>query len=604
MAFEEAIPMELRRIRLILAAMLVLLMVLAGFLFNLQVARRGEFEESLERQSMRRVRLPAARGRILDRSGGCLVDNQPCYCLAFYLEDIRKPGRRQATVDEVMRRIREMTPVVGRKSPLTEADIRMHIRKRLPLPLVAWRSLDQAALARLAEASVDLSGTDIHLESLRVYPQGELAAHVLGYVGGAVLSEEALVEYQYRLPEVAGKSGIERHFNEWLAGKAGGRLVRINASGFKHAEAREREPKAGADVVLSLDRRLQALAETALRGVSGAVVVLDPSNGDVLALASSPTYSPGRFVPVLTPEVWDGLNRDPEKPMVNRAVTEIYAPGSIFKPVVALAGLTSGKWQAGMTVNCPGHFTSGGYTLRCWNPNGHGMADLRKAIEQSCNTYFATLGMQCGERPIMEMALAMGLGSRTGIPLDHEAAGIMPTVEWKEKTWRDKWRMGDTCNLSIGQGALAVTPLQMAVVAAALANGGDVYAPRLVLEVRDREGAVLTNFPPVRVRRLAVSAGGMETVRRGMHDVVMAPTGTGGKVRVAGVEMAGKTGTAEYGTRENRKKHGWMMVFAPYDQPRVAAAMVLDDAVSGGSTVAPRLHVLMDGVFGGGQADG
>lgn len=604
MAVAEAIPMELRRIRLILAAMIVLLLMLAGFLFHLQVARRSEFERSLQRQSMRRVRLPAPRGLILDRNGGRLADNQPCYCLAFYLEEVRKPGRWQYTVDEVMRRIREMTPVVGRKPLLTEEDIRLHIRKRLPLPLIAWRNLDQAALARLAETSVDLSGTDIHLESLRVYPRGELAAHVLGYVGGAALSDEDLAEYQYRLPEIEGKSGIERRFNEWMAGEAGGRLVRINASGFKHAEAREREPKAGCDVVLTLDSHIQELAEASLRGVSGAVVVMDPSNGDVLALASSPTFSPGRFIPVLTPEMWDGLNNDPEKPMVNRAVTEIYAPGSIFKPVVALAGLASGKWQAGMTVHCPGHYTMGNYTLGCWNPNGHGAVDLRKAIEQSCNTYFATLGMQCGDRVIEETAMAMGLGRRTGIPLDHEAAGIVPTAEWKEKTWHDKWRMGDTCNLSIGQGALAATPLQMAVIAATLANGGDVYAPRLVLEVRDREGAALTNFPPVLVNRLAVSARAMETVRRGMHDVVMAPTGTGGKVRVEGVEMAGKTGTAEYGTKDSRKKHGWMIVFAPYDQPRVAAVMVVDEAVSGGSTVAPRLHILMDGIFNGEQAGG
>jgi penicillin-binding protein 2 len=596
MAVSEAIPLELKRIRLMLAAMITLLILLAGFLYNLQVARRSEFEQSLQRQSMRRVRLPAVRGRILDRSGASLADNQPCYCLAFYLEEVRKPGSWSNTVNEVMRRMGALTPVVGRKPILTEDDIRVHIRKRLPLPLIAWRNLDAAALARLAETEMDLSGTDIHIESLRVYPHGELGAHVLGFVGGASVSDEEMAEYQYRMPEIEGKSGIERQLNEIMAGEAGGRLVRINASGLKYAEAREREPRTGADVVLSLDGHIQELAEASLRGVSGAVVVLDPSNGDVLAMASSPTFSPGRFVPVLTPQVWDGLNRDPEKPMLNRAVAEIYAPGSIFKPVVALAGLTSGKWQAGMTVNCPGQFTLGGYTLRCWNPNGHGTADLRQAIEQSCNTYFATMGMQCGDRAIEAMAMAMGLGSKTGIPLDREAEGIVPSPEWKEKQWKDKWRFGDTCNLSIGQGALAATPIQMAVVAATLANGGDVFKPRLVMEVR-RHGVAITNFPPVKVRRLDVKAGDMEMVRRGMHDVVMAPTGTGGKVRVAGVEMAGKTGTAEYGTRENRKKHGWMIVFAPYEQPQVAVAMVLDDAVSGGGTVAPRLRLLMDGIF-------
>ena len=597
MVAHEVIPLELKRIRGILVIMVLMLLVLAGVLFQLQVARSEEFEQSLRRQSLRRVRLPATRGRILDRSGGRLADNQPCYCLAFYLEDIRKPGRWQNTVDEVLRRIKSLEPVVGRRSLVGAEEIRMHIRKRLPLPLVAWRSLDPAARARLAEATVDLSGTDIYIEPMRVYPGGEKAAHLLGYVGSAVLPDGVQAEYQYRLPEVEGKSGIERHFNDVLSGEAGGRLVRINAAGFKYSEAREREPDPGADVILSLDGRIQELAEVAIRGVPGAVVVLDPSNGDVLALASSPAFSPGSFVPSLRPEVWEGLLKSPEKPLSNRAVTELYAPGSIFKPVVALAGLASGKWSAEMTVHCPGYYLLGGYRLRCWNPNGHGTVNLRKAIEQSCNAYFAALGMQCGEQAIGRMAMEFGLGRKTGIALDREPDGLVPTPEWKKKTLGDKWRPGDTCNFSIGQGALSVTPLQMAVVASVLANGGDVFAPRLVLEVRGRDGAVLTNYPPVLAGRVAVRPESMQVVRRGMHDVIMAPTGTGGKARIAGIEMAGKTGTAEYGTSGNRRKHGWMIAFAPYENPRVAVAMVVDEAVSGGTTVAPRLHALMDGIF-------
>lgn len=597
MASPGTIPLELKRIRMILWILVALLLALASALFNLQVGRSDEFEESLRRQSMRRVRVPATRGRILDRNGGCLADNQPCYCLAFYLEDLRKPGRWQNTVDEVMRRIRTLEPVVGRKPLVNADDIRMHIRKRLPLPLIVWRSLDQAALARLAETRMDLSGTDIHIESMRVYPGGERAAHLLGYVGGAKLPDAVLKDYQYLLPELEGKAGIERQFNALLAGVAGGRQVRINASGFKHAEARERDPQPGADVVLALDGRIQELAEAAIRGTPGAVVVLDPANGDVLALASSPTYRPGSFVPTLTATVWDGLLKDPAKPLNNRAVTELYAPGSIFKPLVGLAGLVSGRWSADTVVDCPGCFTMGGYRLRCWNVNGHGPVNLRKAIEQSCNTYFATLGLQCGEEGLVQMARSAGLGRKTGIMLDHEAEGIVPSPEWKETVWHDKWRAGDTCNFSIGQGALAVTPLQMAVVAAALANGGEFHTPRLVLAVRGRDGVAVTNYPPVRAGRLEAPASAIAVIRGGMHDVVMAPTGTGGKARVEGIEMAGKTGTAEYGTSDNRRKHGWMIAFAPFEQPRVAVAMVVDEAVSGGTTVAPRLQALMQGIF-------
>jgi penicillin-binding protein 2 len=239
----------------------------------------------------------------------------------------------------------------------------------------------------------------------------------------------------------------------------------------------------------------------------------------------------------------------------------------------------------------------GNKAMKCWNPNGHGGVDLRRGIEQSCNTYFITIGLKCGNDAISDLAKLFGLGEKTGIELDREAAGIVPTPEWKQKYWHDDWRNGDTCNFSIGQGALAVTPLQMAVVAAALANSGDVFRPRLVLGLQDAAGLSITNYPAMLVRHLPLDPAAMRAVRSGMHDVIMAPTGTGKRAAIPGIEMAGKTGTAEYGEKEDRKKHGWMILFAPYDKPRYAVAMVVDDAVSGGFTVGPRLHDLMMGIF-------
>lgn len=594
----SSIPLELRRIRWILAIMLGLLAGLGAMLFNLQVVRGHEFEESLHRQSLRRIRLPAPRGRILDRHEICLADNQPCYCLAFYLEEIRKPGKWKNTVSEIMDRLALLTPVVGRRSGLTEEDIWQHIRKRLPLPLVAWRSLDPAALARLAESSVDLAGVDIYVEPNRAYPRQALAAHVLGYVGKADLSGDEFAGYQYTLPEMEGKMGLEKKFDAVMSGEAGGRLVRIDAAGYKHAEEIDREPRAGANVILALDSHIQELAEAAIHDVPGAVVVMDPSNGDVLALASSPTFNPNQFVPIVPKALWEQLNGDPGRPMLDKAVAEVYAPGSIFKPVTALAALGKGAVSSGYTVNCPGYYMVGNKPMKCWNPNGHGPVDLRRGIEQSCNVYFATIGVRCGNEAISDLATAFGLGEKTAIDLDHEVKGLVPTAEWKQRVWHDDWRVGDTCNFSIGQGALSVTPLQMAVVASALANGGTVFRPRLVLSTRDAAGRTLTNYPAWAVRRLPVAPTAMRAVREGMHDVVMAPTGTGGRARIPGVEMAGKTGTAEYGLKEERHKHGWMILFAPYEHPRYAVAMVVDDAVSGGFTVGPRLHGLMMGIFG------
>jgi len=593
----ETTLLELKRIRLVLLMMLGLLLVLAALLFDLQVSRRPEFEASLHKQSVRRIRLSAPRGRIFDRSRVCLADNQPCYCLAFNLEDLRQPGRWSNTVVEVQRRIGELKELMGRKAIISEEDIWTHIHRRLPLPLVAWRSLDPAALARLSESSVDMTGVDIYVEPNRVYPKGDLAAHLLGYVGKTDFSGAEMDDFQYYLPEMDGKMGLERQFNRMLVGEPGERLVRIDASGLKRAERTDKEAVSGANVMLALDGRIQALAEAAIRDVPGAVVVLDPNNGDVLALASSPTFNPNQLMPVFTKALWDQLNNDPGKPMLNKAVAEVYAPGSIFKPVTALAALNSDAISAATTVNCPGYFMIGNKAMKCWNPNGHGVVDLRRGIEQSCNTYFITIGLKCGNEAISDMAKLFGLGEKTGIELDREASGVVPTPEWKQKFWHDDWRNGDTCNFSIGQGALAVTPLQMAVVAATLANGGDVFRPRLVLALQDVAGNTLTNYPATLVRHLPVAPETMRLVRNGMHDVIMAPTGTGKRASVPGIEMAGKTGTAEYGEKEDRKKHGWMILFAPYDKPRYAVAMVVDDAVSGGFTVGPRLQKLMMGIF-------
>lgn len=594
----EPLVLELRRIRVVLLVMLGFLLLLGAELYDLQVLRRPEFEESLHRQSLRRIRLPAPRGRILDRNAVCLADNRPCYCLAFYLEDMRQPGRRQNTVDLVQKRISALTKIVGRKSAVTEDDLRQHIRKRLPLPLVVWRNLDPAALARLAESSDDMTGVEIYVEPNRAYPKNESAAHLLGYVGKTEFSDADLADYQYTLPEMDGKMGLERQFNTALAGVAGRKIIRIDASGFKFAERTEVEPRPGADVVLTLDCRIQALAEAALKDVSGAVVVMDPTTGDVLAMASAPAFNPNRFVPIVPAALWAELNGDPAKPMANRAAGEVYAPGSVFKPVTALAALGKAAISPADTVNCPGYVMIGRKAMKCWNVNGHGVVNLRRGLEQSCNAYFATIGMRCGPEAIVAEAMEFGLGERTGIVLDHEARGLLPSPEWKRVVRKDDWRPGDTANMSIGQGALAVTPLQMAVVASTLANGGTVFRPRLVLELKDQQGTVLTNFAPVRVRSVSASPASMEAVRQGMHDVLMAATGTGGRARIPGVDMAGKTGTAEYGPKESRKKHGWMLLFAPYDKPRYAVAMVVDDAVSGGLTVGPRLHDLMLGLFG------
>jgi penicillin-binding protein 2 len=598
MITRSPLDMELWRVRIVLGVMLLGFCALGAGLWQIQVAEGHVYEDNLRKQSVRRVRLPGMRGRIFDRGGRRLADNRPHYCLAIYLEELRQPGSWDRTIDKVEDLVATLSQIIGRAPEIDREDIRNHIRRRLPLPLVAWKNLDDQALARWAERGGGLPGVDVYLEAVRVYPEGASACHLLGYVGRADPVQEKGEKYHYYVPEMEGKAGLEKHFDALLRGRAGGRLLRVDVSGYRYGDLGVKEPESGSDLLLAIDADIQSAAERVLADDSGAVVVLDPRNGDVLALASSPGFDPNDFVPRMSSETWQGLIQNPDKPLLNRALVGNYAPGSTFKPVVAMAALENGFSTPEKAFTCPGYFKLGNATFNCWYKPGHGTIVLREALKHSCNVYFYRLGLQCGHEPITHMASALGLGSKTGLEIDYEAAGLVPDDGWKRRVFNDGWREGDTCNLSIGQGALTVTPLQMAVVAATLANKGTVYRPRVVLGVRPPDGDSFALRPAKVANRMHWTPEYIDVVRGGMHDVVMAPDGTGRRARIPGVVIAGKTGTAEYGRKDEGKKYGWMIAFAPFDQPRYAVALVIDEAISGGTTAAPRIAELMSAIFG------
>lgn len=585
----NALNMEIRRVGAVLAGLWLALLALAGVLWHEQVAKSQEHRLNQAHQSVRRVRLPAVRGLIYDRRGACLARNRPSYCLALYVEELRQAGRLDRTVDAIERTLMHVSAVIGLPREVSREDIFTHLRKRMPLPFLAWRDISPEALARWAETGAITPGVDVYVQPVREYPAGESLAHVLGYIGRADLDADDIEGFHYYMPEMEGKVGIERARNADLEGEAGGRLLRVDASGFKYDEIAEKPPREGAAVFLTVDLDVQRAAEAALDGDRAAAVVLDPRNGDVLAMASAPGFNPNSFSPSISAAEWAKLNADEGRPLFNRAVSA-YPPGSTFKPLVAFAALENGCATTSTEYACPGVFTLGPLRLKCWNELGHGTLAMRKAIEQSCNVYFCNLGLATGYERIYHMAEAAGLGRRTGIELSdrEERSGLLPNDAWKRRTFGDRWRAGDTCNASIGQGAIAVTPLQMAMVTAAIANGGTVYRPRLIRGPSDA-GAV--------VNRMNWSAASLDVVRSGMYDVIQAPTGSGRLGRIDGVEMAGKTGTAEYGPRSNRRRHVWMTVFAPYSGPRYAVAVFVEDGLSGGRTVAPRVQALMTRLF-------
>ncbi len=571
------------RIYVLVAVMVLSLGFLSLQLWRIQVLRADEFVTSLDRQSIRRVRLPGVRGRIYDRHGVILADNHPLYCIAIYTEELRQQGPWSRTIDKIDGVIDDLAQIMGRERQVTRADIQRHVQRRLPLPFLAWRGLDDEALARWAERGPVLPGVDIYIEPERVYPHGMRASHLLGYVGRADTASEMENPYHYYLPEMAGREGIERAADRKLRGRAGGRLIRVDASGFKFEETGELEPVPGEDIRLALDLRIQEQAEQILEGLVGAVVVLDPRNGDILALASGPAFD---RTSLASRSAWQDVLSDPSRPVLNRAIAGQYPPGSIFKPLVGITGLVYERITPETVIGCPGFFEIGGIRFRCWLSRGHGPLALRSAIEQSCNPYFIDVGLRVGYQRIYHMAASVGFGHRTGIELPGEARGLLPDDAWKRRVHGDAWRPGDTCNVSIGQGALLVTPLQMAVFTAAIANGGRIYRPRLILDE--------TQPVAVAKHRMDWPADSLDMIREGMQDAIHGPRGTGRRAFLHGIQMAGKTGTAQFGVDQT---HAWMILFAPYESPRYAVAMIAEDEMSGGVTVAPLLQKLMRALF-------
>lgn len=595
------------RIRLTLAVVYVLLALLVWQLWDIQVSSATEYADSVYRQTVRRVRLPGYRGRILDREGLVLADNRPSYCVGLYIEEFRQPGAWDNTVREVGRVIGDISSVIGLEAEVTDRDIRLHIDRRLPLPLFAWKDISRRAMSRLAERLSSFPGVEIMVDPVRIYPEGETLAHVLGYVrkvgprseGSAWPLRDEHGDYHFYIPEMEGTRGVEKSCNETLMGKAGGRLIRVDATGYQRRLVQdrnamhERRPERGGDVYLAIDLRVQRLVEQVLAGRPGAAVVLNPRNGDVLAVASAPSFDPNEFIPAISTARWAVIRDDAGKPLHNRAVSGLYPPGSTFKPVVAIAALQNELVEPSQEYGCPGYYDLGTARLHCWISRygrGHGAIDMHEAFEQSCNTYFCELAVHSGYDVIYHTAAAMGLGHRTGIGIEGEQRGNLPTA-------REVRSRGDLANISIGQGAVAVTPVQMAMVTATIANGGRVFRPRLILRETQRGSSDVRFHAPELVRDLQWSAQTRETVRHGMLEVIHSRTGTGKRALVEGLQMAGKTGTAEIGPRDARRKRGWMIAFAPYAQPEYAVAIVLDDAVSGGVDVGPLMQTLMTGLF-------
>jgi len=574
---------------------LVGLGILAVRLKDVQVNDAADYNYASSRQSVRRVQTSGCRGRIVDRCGRVLAENRRSLSIVCNPTCFQRKTW-SSTVDEIVRAVAAASAVVGRASPLTARDVRRHVDQSLALPLVVWRDVGERELARFCEHEAECPGFSVKETEERVYPQGRLASHLLGYVGRDRGEAQAGDEkFNFFSLEMRGRSGVEVFYDSFLRGVSGESKVLVDARGFAIREWTVVEPKAGPDLVLSLDLDVQRAVERELRGEKGACVVLDPRNGDVLALASAPDFNPNDFVPVLPHELYASYAESPLKPLLNRAAGGAYAPGSIFKPVTAMAGLSVGH-SPGATYDCSGVFTLGAMHLHCARRWGHGPLDMRDALKESCNAYFCHLGTSVGTNALIRTARAFGLGAKTGIDFGIDMAGAVPDGAWKLKQYGEQWYPGDLAQMSIGQGMLLVSPLQMARLAGALGTGG-LVTPHVKLGV------------PVERRALPFPPGDLAVVREGMRRVVDGGTGRRGGENVDAL-VIGKTGTAEVGRGENRRKNTWFIAYArgvaaadrrrPAPRPltEVAVALIVENGLSGGGTAAPRVRNVLAQVFG------
>ena len=586
------------RIYVTLGLMIAAYLVLFGALWRLQVNQVSRFESKIKNQSLRRVRLPGIRGKIYDRNGLCLADNRPSYCIALFPEEIRSP-QLSNTIENALATITNVANVTGLTPRLDRKDIEKHIDWYRPLPLALWRNITPTVMARFAEQANDIPGVGLYTQATRRYPYSPYTSHLLGYVGETEPSQNDVEERSnYSLDEMVGRAGLEKLFDPFLRGKPGTKLVQVDVGIYRYKDLMRKAPEPGGDLRLTLDMEVQLLAHQALGTNRGAVVVLDPNNGDVLAMVSGPGYDANRFVPYITSRDWKALSENPAKPLLNRAVAGAYPPGSTFKPLVALTAALENPNAISTVYDSPATFRIG---RRVVHTHGHGKVDMRQAIEQSANVYFFKTALACGWKPIIEQALAVGLGQKTGVEVDYEATGIVPDAVWMKAHQKGAWTDGDTCNLAIGQGYLTTTPIQMAMLTATIANGGYLYGPRLIQAYRKPEDDEFTEAPLRRIGKMKWSQSELTTVRGGMRDVVMGEKGTARRIRVEGLDVAAKTGTAEYWTvvdgKRKTKNHTWMIAFAPFEDPQVAIAFLIEDGVSGGRTVGPRLKMLLEGLY-------
>jgi penicillin-binding protein 2 len=566
-----------RRLVVLRATVVLLCLLVLGRLVQLQVIEGNRNRELADENRIRVIRRLAPRGNIYDRRDRLLAGSRLAFSVCVVPDEVHVTGADDTAA--ALAQLLSMPADEVRKTLEGSGAARFEAAFLL-------REASPEVVARLEEHSIYTSGVSVLADAVRHYPHGALAAHVLGYVREVSGEELARPENAgYRPLDLIGKDGVEKVAEQALKGIDGGDQIEVDARGRRVRTLGTMAPQSGRSVWLTLDLDVQQAAEEALGGRAGAVVAMDPWTGEVLAMASGPSYDPNVFVGALSPEEWRRLS-GPGHPQQNRATTSHYPPGSLFKLVTAAAALEAHEVSPEDRFHCSGAFRIGSWTLRCWKRSGHGDLDFTRGFAQSCNVMFSTLGRRTGPERLAEMARRFGLGARSGIDLPEEAAGLIPDPEWKRKKRSQPWYPGDTCQLAVGQGDCLVTPLQMAREVAVIANGGKLVTPRVILRVEGEDTAVRGK----RQRSVGLEPETIEAIRAGMRAVV-APGGTASRIATDRYAIAGKTGTAQ---APGGQPHAWFGGYAPADDPKLVVVVVVEHGGSGSAAAAPIARHVMD----------
>jgi len=582
--------------------LIIFFAILVTRLWYLQIQQGEQYKKLAENNRVRYLEVAAPRGNILDRKGREIVTNRPSFNVVWVREDnrlddelIKKMARiLDVDVSELLVKIRKMAGTPG------------HIPIRLA------EDIDWDKVAYVENNRMELPGIKIEVVPLRVYHYGNMASHVIGYLGE--INKKDLQKDKsgvYRGGDMIGKMGLERLREEDLRGEKGRNYMEVNALGFEQRNLKGTAPLPGNDLQLTLDVDMQRAAEEIMMSEkkSGAVVAIEVNTGRLLMLASLPVLELDKFIGGISHKNWKEMLDNPYHPLMNKLVQGQYPPASTYKIVTAIAGLAEGVIDADTIIYCPGYYRFGNRTYRCWKHSGHGAVDLKRALAESCDVYFYQVGQRLGVNRLASYAVRLGLGRKTGVEMEHEKGGLIPTADWKMKRYGKPWQEGETLSVAIGQGFDLVTPVQLALMTATVANGGTLYKPSLIETVRDPDGRIIEQFEPVVLGRFTGQEHNLKLVRDGLIEAVNGRHGTGRRARLKNITVAGKTGTAQVVRLKQYKHlkeedipykyrdHAWFTCFAPAENPEIAVTVLVEHGLHGGSGAAPVARAVLEKYF-------